>query len=327
MRRRHLLFGLLATALAASSRAAQDAVRDLPRVVVVTIRDEAGFRTLKEGLVRGMLDLGHIEDRTYRLQILYGGGEQTRVAGLIRAAVAESPAVLIVSGLTNARRAREATASVPVVIALASDLVDAGIVDSLARPGGNLTGITDQADDLADKRLELLLELLPKAKRIALLNNPDFPATPKIERRVGEAAARRGVTVLPVLARDRASLAVAVESLGRLQADALLIGGDGLFAANARQVIEGAARQRVPVVHYWPGTAEMGALCSYHVDADKAYERAAHYVDRLLKGATPSDLPIERPARYELVVNRKVAHDLGIVVPPALALRADRIID
>ena len=327
MKRRDLVLCLLSGTLTCGSRAASVVAGELPLVVVVTVRDEAGFSTLKESLVGGLRELGQRLDRTYRMQVLYAGGEQTRVAELIRVAIAERPDVLVVSGLTNARRAKKATATVPVVIALASDLVDAGVVDSLARPGGNLTGITDQADELADKRLELLLELIPKARRVALLNNPDFPATPKIERRIGAAAARLGLTVLPLRAGDRASLVVALESLGRLQADALLIGGDGLFAANARQLIDGAKKQGVPVVHYWAGTAEMGALCSYHVDANKAYERAAYYVDRLLKGARPSDLPVERPARYELVVNRKVAHAFGIEVPPAMVLRADRIID
>jgi putative ABC transport system substrate-binding protein len=274
-----------------------------------------------------MRELGQIEGKTYRLQVLYADGEQTRAAALILDAVASRPDILVVSGLTNAKRAREATKTIAVVVAVSSDLVDAGVIASFARPGGNITGTTDLADELAEKRLEWLMELLPKARRVALLNNPDFPAVAKIESRVGAVARRLGVTVLPLYAKDRASLALAIESLGKSRPDALLIGGDGLFVANARPLIEGASAHGVPVIHYWPGTAEMGALLSHHVDVKKAYERTAHYVDRILKGAKPGDLPVERPTRYELVVSRKAANGFGITIPPTLVLRADRIVD
>ncbi len=328
MNRRDLLVGLLTAAAGAGTVAASRAqTRGLPRVVAVTIRDEERYRSLNEGFLAGMTALGHGQDLTYRLEILYGNLEQTRVAALIREAVAGNPDVIMVSGLTNAKRAKEASSTIPVVVALASDLVDAGVIASFSRPGGNVTGITDQADELAEKRLELLLEAYPGARRVALVNNPDFPATPKIEERVRATALQHGVTIISLLARDRVSLHQIIQSLGKLKPDALLPGGDGLFAANARELIEGARAQGVPVVHYWPGTAEMGALLSYHVDARKAYERAAYYVDRILKGARASELPVERPARYELVVSRSAAKAFGVTFPPAIALRADRIVD
>jgi putative ABC transport system substrate-binding protein len=162
---------------------------------------------------------------------------------------------------------------------------------------------------------------------VALLNNPEFPATAKIESRVRAAAGTLGITVLPLYAKDRASLARAVDSLEKLRPGALLIGGDALFTANAQQIIDRATALGVPVAHYWPGTAEMGALFSHQADIHKNWERAAYYVDRILKGTHQSDLPIEQPTRYELVVNRKAAMASGITIPSTVILRADRVIE
>jgi putative ABC transport system substrate-binding protein len=328
VRPRALALCLAAIAIAAAAGAgAQTAGPALPRVVVIASGDETFFGPLGERLLQGLRDLGHAEGKTLRLEIRYARSEPARAVALIQEAVASRPDVLVVSGLTNARRARDATKTVPVVVATSSDLVDAGLAASYARPGGNLTGIADLADEVAVKRLELLKEMMPKLSRLALLNNPDFPATPKVERRVGAAAGPLGITVLPLYARDRASLTAALESLEKVRPGALLVGGDALFNTEARQIIERATARRVPVAHYWPGTAEMGALLSHGADFHKNFERSAYYIDRILKGANPGELPIEQPTGYALVVNRKVATAFGITVPPGVVLRASRLIE
>jgi putative ABC transport system substrate-binding protein len=213
------------------------------------------------------------------------------------------------------------------VVATSSDLVDAGIIKSYARPGGNITGLNDLSDELSVKRLELLKETLPRASRVGLLVNPDFPATPKIERRVRAAARTLGLEVIRLDARDPASLVAALASLKPSPPDAVLLGGDSLFVQRAKELIEQAATMRIPVFHYWPGTAEMGAVLSHQADVFHNYQRAAYYVDRILKGANPGDLPIEQPTRYELVVSRKAAKALDITIPQSILLRADRVID
>ena len=328
MKRRNLTLGLLAIGISVATQGdAETAASPLPRVVIIVTGDEAFFRPYRDRFLQGMRELGHAEGRTFRLEALYAHGEPARSVALIREAITSRPDVLVVSGLTNARRARDATKTVPVVVATSSDLVDAGIVASFARPGGNITGITDLADEVAVKRLELLKELIPKLSRVALLNNPEFPATAKIESRVRATAGRLGITVLPLYAKDRASLFQAVDSLRTLRAGALLIGGDALFNSNAPQIIERATALGVPVAHYWPGTAEMGALLSHGADFLRNYERAAYYVIRILNGTRPGDLPIEQPTRYELVLNRKTAMAFGITLPPAVMLRADRVIE
>ena len=220
-----------------------------------------------------------------------------------------------------------ATKTIPVIVATGSDLVDAGIVKSYARPGGNITGIADLTDEASVKRLELLKAALPKATRIALITNPQFPATPKIEKMLGAAAPGLGITLIPAQAADRSSLMAAIDSLAKSRPDALLVGGDNNTVSNASEVIARATALRIPVAYFWPGTAEMGALFSYQADVIGNFERAASYADRILKGAKPADMPIELPKRYELVVNRKAATELGISLPTAFVLRADRVID
>jgi putative ABC transport system substrate-binding protein len=191
-----------------------------------------------------------------------------------------------------------------------------------------VTGVSDLADQTTVKRLELLKAALPHAKRVVLITNPNFPATPRIEARVLAAAPGIGVSVSPIHARDRASLKAAIESLASSPPDALLIGGDALFVVHAQELIGTAASLRIPVAHYWPQTAErFGAILSHQVDVGENYERAASYVDRILKGAKPGDLPIHQPVRYELVVNAKAARMLGIALPPSFLLRADRVVE
>lgn len=328
MTRRELALGLLAISIAATTHAkAQIAAPVLPRVVFITSGDEVNFRPFRESFRQGMRELGQKEDSSFRLEILYANRDPTRMPGLIRDAVAGRPAVLVVSGLLAARHARDATSTVPVVVTTSSDLVDAGVVNSFARPGGNITGLNDLSDELTVKRLELLKEMLPKASRVVLLVNPDFPATAKIERRVRAAASTLGIEVSRLDAKDPASLVIAFDTLEKSRPDAVLLGGDALFVVRAKELIDRTRAMRIPVVHYWPGTAEMGALFSHQADIFYNFERAAYYVDRILKGANPGDLAIEQPTRYELVVNKKAAKEFGLTIPLSILLRADKVIE
>ncbi|MBA3776761.1 MAG: ABC transporter substrate-binding protein [Betaproteobacteria bacterium] len=326
-KRRTMLKGcaVLVLLVAALGAAAQTAA-PLPRVVMILAGPQETAQRFKESLLEGLRHGGQIEGRTFVLHVRYASGEAARNAALVKEAVAERPDVLVVAGLTGARNARNATSTIPVVVATSSDLADAGIVASLARPGGNITGVSDLADEASVKRLELLKAALPKASRVALLNNPDFPATPKIETRVEAAAPALGVAVTRLHARDRASLFAAIDSLAQSRPDALLIGGDALFVVNSRELIERATALRVPVVHYWPGTAEQGATLSHQADIADNFRRAGGYVDKILRGAKPAELPIHQPTRYELVANTKAARDLGLTLPESFLVRADQVI-
>ncbi len=324
-RRRILLLCASASLAAAGAVARAQSAKTLPRVVFVRAGTEAQARPLIESFLEGMRHAGQVEGQTFVLVPRYAGSP-ARVPVLIRESVAERPDVLVVVGLTAARHARDATSTVPIVVATSSDLADAGIVKTLAKPGANITGVSDLADEAAVKRLELLKAALPKASRVALMNNPEFPATPKIEAQVTAAAPALGITVTRIRVRDLDSLLQAIESLAGSRPDALLIGGDALFVIYATQLIERAAALRIPVVHYWPGTAEAGALLSHQADIEDNYRRAAGYVDRILKGAKPGDLPIYQPTHYKLIVNAKTARTFGLTIPQSLLLRADEVI-
>ena len=280
-----------------------------------------------ERLRRGMAENGQKEGITFQLEVLYADRDTTRVPRLIHKAVESRPAVIVVGGLLAAQQARDATRTIPIVVATSSDLVDAGVVKSYSRPGGNITGLNDLADELAVKRIELLHEALPKASRVALLLNPQFPATTKIERRIRAAADALSVSVTRLDAADAPSLLRALDSLEKSPPDALLAGGDSLQVQMAPEIIQRMSSMRVPVIHFWPGTAEAGALISHQADVLHNYQRAAYYVNRILKGAKPGDLPIEQPTRYELVVNKKTASALNLAIPRSILLRADRVIE
>lgn len=326
MNRRRVLLCCIAPWLVAgaTSVGAQTAAR-LPRVVMVLGGREETYAAFKESFIDGMRRAGQVEGRTVQLDVRYGYGDPARTRSLIRESIAESPAVLVVAGLIAARDARDATTTVPVVVATGSDLVDAGLVKSHARPGGNITGVSDLTDEAAVKRLELLKAALPNASRVALLINPEFPALHKIEARVRSAASSLGINVTSLYAKDRSSLAKALDALRKSPPDAL-VGTDSLAVQHANEIIERATALRVPVVHFWPGTAEQGALLSYQADIRDNYRRAAGYVDKILRGAKPGDLPIFQPTRYTLIVNMKVARALGLTIPQSLLLRADQVI-
>jgi putative ABC transport system substrate-binding protein len=326
MDRRTLLLCAVAASLPAVgfSAMAQTVTRP-PRVVFISGGTEEGARPARESFLDGMRQTGLIQGRTVQIDVRYGDRDPARVRALIHESVAEAPAVIVIAGLIAARHARDATTTVPVVVATSSDLVDAGIVQSLARPGGNITGITDLTDEGTVKRLELFKAALPHASRVVLLVNPEFPSTPKIERRAQAAASSLGLNVTSLYAQDRGSLEKALDSLEKSPPDALFA-TEGVAVQNSVELIKRATVLRVPVVHFWPGTAEQGALFSYQADILENYRRAAGYVDKILKGAKPGDLPIFQPTRYELVVNAKVAGTLGLSLPPTFLVRADRVI-
>jgi putative ABC transport system substrate-binding protein len=309
---------------AAQRSASTGAAEQSPRVSMVFAIDVALTRSLIGAFSGAMARQGQHAGATYHLDLRFAG-DPAKMPALVLQVARENPAVVVTSGLTAARAVRDATTTVPVVLWTSGDLVDAGIVKSLSRPGGNITGVSDLADVAAAKRLELLHAALPQARRIALLLNPDFPGTARIESRVSAVARTNGIVVTTLHVRDRAALAKAVESLAGQRVDAVLPGGDPLFN-NAPELFDRARALGIPVIHYWQGTAERGALLSYEVDLLENMRQAASHVHRILEGSHPGDLPVYQPTRFRLVVNQSVARVLGLTLPPEFLLRADQVI-
>jgi putative ABC transport system substrate-binding protein len=279
-----------------------------------------------EQLVEGLRQLGHGTGPELRVEQAYWNGEAKALQPLLLDTLAKRPDVLVVGGTTLVRAAKAATDSIPIVVANASDLVSSGVVRSYAHPGGNLTGLTTLTDVIMGKRLEILAEALPGIRRVALLQNPEHALAKSIESRIRQVAAAHRIAVHTVHVTNIAELEAALSKLGEAGADALLVSSHALFIRHSATLIERAMQQKVPVVHWQPHTANQGALLVQGVDTAKLHRRAATYVDKILKGARPGDLPIEQVTTDELIVNLKTAKALGLKVSQSVLLRADKVI-
>jgi putative tryptophan/tyrosine transport system substrate-binding protein len=327
MKRRELVLAAIGAALAVPWPAMAQPPGKTARVTVVIPSSVTSSKQFYDAFVSALGALGHVQGGNLDLKARFADGNTAMVPELLRAAVAERPDVIVTVGAAAALHAKAATSTIPVVVATGSDLVDAGVVASLARPGGNITGLSDQVDQATAKRVELVREMLPKALRVALLIDPTFPAAKRTEQRAREVATAYKFQLVPLYATSREELAEVLRTLGGERIDALVIGGSALHTTFAKLIIDAATADRVPVMHYWPGTAEAGALASHGPNVLDNYRRAASYVDKILKGAKPADLPIEQPTTFELVINMKTAKTLGITIPQSLLLRASRVIE
>jgi len=324
MKRREFL--VAAGAFAASQASAQQGAKPR-RIAVITVGDRETFKPLLDSFMAGLHAHGYVEGKSVELDVRYANRVQAAVPKLLRDAIAAKAELIVVGGVANAKLAKETTATVPIVVYVMSDPVDVGLVPSFARPGGNLTGLADLADETTLKRLELAAAVVPKAARLLLFLDPAFPATKKIEARLKDAAATLRMRIEPVYVADQAALESALSALDKSRNDVIVAGPTSILVVHSKLLIERALALRVPVVHFWTGTAEQGALLSHGVNIHENLRRSAFYVDRILKGARPGDLPIEQPSRYELILNLKTAKQLGISVPQPFFARVDRVIE
>ena len=325
--RRLLLAAAVGASLAIPWFAIAQPAGKLARIGVVLPGSAPVAQPFYDTFVRGLRALGYVEGSNLVLKVRYAEGDTARIPALLQDTVAERPDVIVTVGAAAALHAKAATNTIPVVVATASDLIEAGVVRSLARPGGNITGLSDLVDEVTAKRVELTREMLPKASRIALLIDPTFPAAKRMERRAREVASARQFQLVPLYALNQQELSEVLRGLKKARVDALVIGGSALHATFAKVIVDAANASGVPVIHYWPGTAEAGALASHGPNAFDNFRRAATYVDRILKGAKPADLPIEQPTTFELVINMKTAKALALKIPKSILLRADRVIE
>jgi putative tryptophan/tyrosine transport system substrate-binding protein len=271
-------------------------------------------------------ELGHIEGQTLTITYRWADGRFERLPRLAAELVASKVDVIIALGPAT-WAAKSATDTIPIVIAFSGDPVGNGVVSNLARPGGNITGFSYMSTDLAAKRIELLSQTFPKNGRIGILYNPSEPAT-ALEMRETETAARAiGVTLQPLAASSPDELNECFATAVREKADALIVFTHGFAVLNRRRIIEQAASQRLPTMYGWREFVDEGGLMSYGPSVPVMVRKAASYVDRIIKGEKPGDLPIEQPARLELIVNLKTAKTLGLNVPPTLLARADGVIE
>jgi putative ABC transport system substrate-binding protein len=296
-----------------------------------------GYLTLNSGptpqqsgaFERGLQELGYRPGQNITIEYRWGAGRLERLEALAQELVGLKPDVIVVAATPVVHAVKKATASIPIVIAHSADPVQTGFAASLARPGGNITGLSVIATDLAPKRIELLRELLPGMTRIAFLAHGADPAAKLFMDQTQVAADQFGLSMQRVVVRGPEDFEHAFATMMRERADVVVVQPIFLQAPNqTRQIIELAAKHRLPSVSdYWEEFVSPGGLMSYGASRADLYRRAATYVDKILKGTPPSELPIELPTRFELGINLKTAKTLGLTVPLALLARADEVIE
>ena len=325
MKRRVFLASTLAVAVLPRAIAAQGAAK-VARIGWLTAQRASSLAPYVDAFRAGLADFGHVEGRNLVIEFRYGDDAMERVpklaAELVRLPVdlivAQGAAVFVISKLGL---------KVPVVYVYSGDPVSAGFADSLARARGNMTGLTFMAVELNGKRLELLKEIIPELRRVAIVANPEHPGE-QLERIVSEEAGRRlGLTIKYFPTRSHDELADAFTAMAAGPPQAISLFADGFAIQNRQSIIDFAMSRRAPVVSGWPVFAESGALCTYGPRLTESYRRLAYYVDRVLKGARPVDLPVEQPTLFELVINLRTAKTLGLTIPPSVLARADRVIE
>jgi putative ABC transport system substrate-binding protein len=325
MRRREFIISAFAAATLARGAGAQPKPK-LARVGWVVGASAASSVPFLDGLRAGLADLGYVEGRNLAIETRYADDQPDRVAPLAEELVRLPVDILVTQG-TATWTVVGLKSAVPVVFIFSADPVEAGFAQSLARPGGNATGLTLMSVELNGKRLELLREIMPATRRVAILANPHHRGE-HLERRESEETAQRlGITIQYLPVRDLAELEASFEPIRSGSPQAIVVFPDPLVIQNRQRIIAFAMVQRIPVVSGWSIFAHSGALCTYGPRLTESYRRAAYYVDRIFKGAKAADLPIERPTKFELVINMNTAKALGLAMPPSLLARADEVIE
>jgi len=320
-----LVLGILAAPLASHAQQAGK----VPRIGYLSVprADSPRAQYLLGVLQQGLRDHGWVEGQNLAIEWRFADGRAERLPDLAAELVRLGVDVLVTSSGDPAIRAlQQATSTIPIVMAVSVDPVGTGLVASLARPGGNITGLSIMAAEVGGKRLELLKQAVPQASRVAVLWNPAHPGK-EIEWQDTQVAARAlGVTLHAVEVRDPADFDGAFVAIARERPDVLIVFTEVLTLTHQRQIVDFATQHRLPMISESREFAATGGLMTYGASLPALFRRAAYYVDRILKGAKPADLPIEQPTKFELVINLKTAQVLGLTIPPALLFQADEVI-
>jgi putative ABC transport system substrate-binding protein len=298
----------------------------VPRIGLLSILSSAVGQAKAESFRQGLRDVGYIEGQNILIESRWADGHRERFAELAADLVRMQVAVIGADSTPAALAAKQATQTIPIVMITSGDPVAVGLVASLARPGGNVTGLTFQAPQLSGKRLELLKEAASQTTRVAVLWNATNPAAAGFLGETEAAAHALGLQLHAVEVRSPADLDRAFEAIASAQPSALITLADGMLLDNRRRIVAFAAQRRLPALFPDRDFAEAGGLMTYGPNLAANFRRAAYYVDRILKGAQPADLPVEQPMKLELIINLKTAEALGLTLPPTLLFQADEVI-
>ena len=321
------LFWLLITVLLTtlSSASAQQSEK-IPRIGFLVAGSPSTIAPRLDAFRLGLRVLGYTEGKNILLEFRYAEGKVDRMPDLATQLVRLKVDIIFSTGPQSTRAAKQATSTIPIVMAFDNDPVGNGFVASLARPGRNITGLSTLAPEISGKQLEILKEIVPKLSRIAVFGTSTQPGSAQALKEVELAAEALGVKLqfLDILGPHDIESAFGAAAKGR--AEALLVLNSPVFNAQRTQIIDLAAKNRLPTIFWAPEFVEAGGLMTYGVSFSDLYRRAAVYVDKILKGATPADLPVEQPTKFELVINLKAAKQIGLTIAPNVLARADKVI-
>ena len=323
-----LMLAAVAAGLSRSEPAAAQTAPKIARIGFLCAASASGFYTKGiEAFRTGLRDLGYIDGENVVIEPRWADGKYNRLSGLANELVQLKVDVIVAVPSPAIRAAQKATGTIPIVFPTTGDPVGSGFAASLARPGGNITGISNSNLDVSAKLLELVRTIAPKLTLVAMLGNPASSTQPAHLKSLQAAARKVGIKILSVEVRTLGDIERSFARMTQEGIGAVIIAADELALSNSRRISELALNHRLPSITQHPYYAEVGGLMSYGQNTLDGYRRAASYVDKILKGARPEDIPIEQPTRFQLIINRKSAKVLGLTIPQELLLRADEIID
>jgi putative ABC transport system substrate-binding protein len=324
---RRAFITLLGGAAAAWPLAARAQQPVMPVVGVLNSGSREVMRIPIAAFLEGLKESGYVEGQNVAVEYRFAEGQFDRFPALASDLIRRQVSVLFASAVAGVRAAKEATSTIPIVFSVGEDPVASGLVPSLNRPGGHLTGVFQFATELDAKRLGMLHEMVPKATTIAVLVNPNYSGAEHQLREVREAAARLGVQLVIVRANVESDFDTAFSTLVQQRATALLVCASPFFNTRRQQLVVLATRHALPAIYEWREFAAVGGLMSYGTNITDNYRQVGVYAGRILKGAKPADLPVVQSTKFEFVINLSTAKALGIEVPPTLSARADEIIE
>jgi ABC-type uncharacterized transport system substrate-binding protein len=324
---RRTFITLISGAAAAWPLAARAQQPRRPTIGYLGATTTAGERSRTDAFVQRLRELGWIEGETVAIEYRWGESRAERFPDLAAELVRLRVDIIVVASTAAALACKEATAAIPIVFPLTGDPLGTGLVASLAHPGGNVTGLTNQASDLAGKRLEILREVVPAFRRLAVLANSQYPGRLSEIADIQAAARTLGLDVAVFEIRQVEEIGAVLETALKQRAEALYVVGDTVLTSNRFRVATLATNARLPTMFGSQESAEAGGLMSYGANIPHLFKRAAELVDKILRGAKPGDIPVEQPTKFDLVLNLRTARALGLEVPPTLLARADEVIE
>jgi putative ABC transport system substrate-binding protein len=320
------LFAVIVALTACGARAEAQQPKKVPRIGFLNAPPTASISARVAAFQQGLRELGYVEGKNIVIEYRWAEGKAERVPDLAAELVRLKVDVIVSSGPTSTHAAKKATSTIPIVMAFDDDPVGSGLVASLAHPGGNVTGLSTLGLEISGKNVELLKEIIPSLSRVAVLGSSNRPGTAQELRETELAAGAFGMKLqfLDVLVPK--DIESAFRAAGKGRADAVFVLGSPVLLSQRKQILDLAVKGRLPATYSRPEYVEEGGLMTYSVSVNDLFRRAATYIDKILKGAKPADLPVEQPIKFEFIINLKAAKQIGLTIPPNVLARADKVI-